>query len=250
MTDLDLLQTMEAYLLGTLTDRERDAVEARLLCDTEYCQKIAEVENDLYDRYAAGEMKPSERKLFAARIAAMPDGARRVRAAAALKTLKNPRIRNGAFATAGWYAAACLALALAALLWWASRRPLPQPAALAPPQSPLSQPVLPQPSETARVVALDVPAVITRGASPPAVRLPAASPLRLRLELREVPTGRITVSVRKAGATLWSGNAGPAANGIAEVWIPPGILDSGEYDAVLDGAGSPQIFVFRVIRTP
>jgi hypothetical protein len=243
MSDLDLLRTMEGYLLGTVTAGERDAVEERLLRDTDYCQKLAEVENDLYDRYAAGEMKASERKLFAARIAAMPDGARRLRAAVALHALRKPQAGDRALAYGGWGAAACLALALGVSLWWTARRPAPEPVAV----------VLPQPGVTVgtpRAMTLDLPAVIPRGASAPPVRLAAGTALRLRLELREASDRRITVRVRKGGRTIWSGNAGPSANGIAEVWIPPGVLDSGGYDLVLESAETPQIWVFRVISVP
>jgi len=243
MSDPDLLRTMEGYLLRTATAGERDAVEERLLRDTDYCRKLAEVENDLYDRYAAGEMKASERKLFAARIAAMPDGARRLRAAVALHALQRPQGGNRAFAYGGWCAAACLALALGVSLWWTARRQVPQPVAV----------VLPQPEvivRTPRAMTLDLPAVITRGASAPPVRLATGTALRLRLELREPSERQIAVKVRKGGSAIWSGNAGPGTNGIAEVWIPPGVLDSGGYDVVLEGAETPQIWVFRVISVP
>jgi hypothetical protein len=243
MSDPDLLRTMEGYLLGTLTAAEREVVEERLLRDTEYCQRVAAVEDDLYDRYAMGDMKASERKLFAARIAAMPDGARRLRAAVALRALQGPRPAHGLFAYAGWGAAACLALVLGGSLWWTARRPIAEPVAV----------VLRQPGPPAGpplVMALDLPAVITRGASAPSVWLTAGTALRLRIELREAAARQIAVSVRRAGGAIWTGNAGPATNGIAEVWIPPGVLGSGEYLAVIEGAGPSQICPFRVIAAP
>jgi hypothetical protein len=173
----------------------------------------------------------------------MPDGARRLRAAVALHSLRQPQRKNWISAYARWAAAACVFFGLGGALWWASQRPAAAPVAVV-----LHQPG--PPIGTLRTATLDIPAVITRGANAPPVSLPADALLRLRIELREAAKRQLSVSIRSAGSTVWSGNAGPAANGIAEVWIPPGVLSPGDYEAVIDGAGLPQICVFRVVAAP
>jgi anti-sigma-K factor RskA len=48
------------YLLGEMTDREREQVERQLMTDRQYLDHIIKVEESLIDEYVRGELGPDE----------------------------------------------------------------------------------------------------------------------------------------------------------------------------------------------
>lgn len=63
LTD-DLAANIEAYLLGRLPDEERERIEALLFDDEDAFEAIRDAEDDLIDRYVAGELTPEDRDAF------------------------------------------------------------------------------------------------------------------------------------------------------------------------------------------
>jgi hypothetical protein len=240
MSDPDLRETIERFLLGTLDDADRAVVEERLLRDTEYCERLAEVENDLYDGYVRGDLSPSDAERFGSHLKRMPDGAQRLRAARALACISPPKRKRVPVTWAGWAVAAALAVAFAASLWWSAQRPVAGPVTVSVPRPGL-------PIDALRIARLDLPAVLTRGGAIPTVALPPDGALRLRLELRGATSRALQVTLRRGGTVVWTGTAGHPAPEIAELWIPVSLLAPGEYEAVLHGAGPDQYFAFRVL---
>lgn len=56
--------TMRAYLLGTLAEKEREQVEQNLFGSSEYYERLLDVENDLFDAYASGQLSAADRARF------------------------------------------------------------------------------------------------------------------------------------------------------------------------------------------
>ena len=66
------------YLLGSMSETDRDTFEERLLSDEELYYEVVEAENDLIDRFAAGELKGAERLLFENSIDMFPTRTQRL----------------------------------------------------------------------------------------------------------------------------------------------------------------------------
>jgi CHAT domain-containing protein len=69
---------IRSYLLGELADQERQAVEERMMTDTDFFNHSLLEEDDLIDDYVQGELSAQERKRFEATILATPQGRQQV----------------------------------------------------------------------------------------------------------------------------------------------------------------------------
>ncbi len=76
------------YLLGKLTEPEREALAERYFVDDELFDQLLEVENELFDQYARHELSPVEKKQFAQYIRGLPDGEVKLATAVALTNLQ------------------------------------------------------------------------------------------------------------------------------------------------------------------
>jgi hypothetical protein len=73
-----------SYLLGTLTDAERAAVAERYFADDDWLDELLDVENELLDGYARGDLNDNERAAFEAYLRRLPDGESKAAVARAL----------------------------------------------------------------------------------------------------------------------------------------------------------------------
>jgi anti-sigma-K factor RskA len=219
------------YLLGQLSEEERDAVRAELLTDAEAFDRVRDVENDLFDAYARGTMSSEQRAAFEDTLLRQPDADAKLRAARALMA---PAARQRLFRW--WYVPAAIAAAVSAFLL----RDMPQRIELAPP-APIVAAVV---SQSFRL------ATVTRGASNVAEL--KVEPATTEMEfVAEVPAGprmepyAIAVE-RAAGGTVWSGIATVAGDELR--WRLP-VLAAGGYVIRVGNTGEPLAFYeIRVVR--
>jgi hypothetical protein len=72
------------YLLGRVSEEERDALEAEYFADDESFERLQAAKDALFDDYAAGRMPPADQAAFRERHLASPEGRERVTFAQAL----------------------------------------------------------------------------------------------------------------------------------------------------------------------
>jgi anti-sigma factor RsiW len=73
-----------AYLLGELSDAEEEAIEVRYFTDDALFEQLLDIEDDLIDRYARGQITDSERRRLERHFMKSPARRQRVRFAEAL----------------------------------------------------------------------------------------------------------------------------------------------------------------------
>lgn len=73
------------YLLGQLSDEQRQGVEERFLLDDEHLQRVQASEDDLIEDYLQDTLSPSEREMFERHFMAAPEQRESVRQAMALR---------------------------------------------------------------------------------------------------------------------------------------------------------------------
>lgn len=125
MTDVDTHMTQ--YLLGALSEDEREAFEREYFSNAGAFDRLVDAETDLIDRYVRGRLTPDERARFERLYVSHPQRRERVRFAHALATEIDRRNRERRPATVGaalvrWRlplaAAAAVVFAVAAGLFW------------------------------------------------------------------------------------------------------------------------------------
>jgi hypothetical protein len=72
LTDKDEI-LIRQYLLGEVTDQEREQVERQLMTDRQYLDHILRVEERLTDEYVRGKLGPDERELFETYFLSAPE---------------------------------------------------------------------------------------------------------------------------------------------------------------------------------
>jgi hypothetical protein len=99
-------QVLKRYVLGELSEDERDALEQRYFNDQQFFGLLLKVETELVDDYVRGRLSAADRANFERSYLQNPDRARRVKFAAALATridrsntaITNERASEGFFA--------------------------------------------------------------------------------------------------------------------------------------------------------
>jgi hypothetical protein len=181
------------YLLGELTESERDEAEERLLRDAGVVEELEQAEDELVEGFLGGALAPSERQRFEDHFLASPRHRRQLQAARVVRdhflaqvAAAGPAPARG-LGPALLAAAAVLVLALAAELWW-SRHQTPRPGG--PPQASITTTTMPgpePPSPSEHAVVLRLRPGQTMGAPdaarPQATLTPASETLRLELIL-------------------------------------------------------------------
>ncbi len=84
-------ETLRLYLLCLLAEDERLRVDERLLGDQELAERIALVESELTDDYAAGRLNTAEQEAFAKRFLVTEDRRRQLRFTSALQDYSRSR---------------------------------------------------------------------------------------------------------------------------------------------------------------
>ena len=133
-THIDDPKLLTRYLLGELTEDEASRLEERLLIedtDDELFESLEAAEGELFAAHVRGRLGERERQEVARRLAATPDGRRRLELARGLATLSDeaarvvpfaPRKRSVAAPAWRWAAAAGLAALVAGGAWLAVER--------------------------------------------------------------------------------------------------------------------------------
>jgi anti-sigma factor RsiW len=246
-------RTLRAYLLGTLTDDERAAVEERMFEDDESHAALLAMQDELIDGYARGELAAWERERLERGLFATEDGRARLRFARALaavtQTAEAPaprgpihgaRPRTPLNASPGLLPAiaALLALAVAGSIWLTIdnvrlRREVARLAASPTTSAPTVElaPARTLPGER-RVVALSLSASRMRGGrEAPRIELSAdADVLRVSLVLvDDVPSVDVIVEGPSAGPLEQRGlRRSPL--GTVDVLLDARSLEAGPYE--------------------
>jgi anti-sigma factor RsiW len=76
---------LRSYLLGQVSEMEREQVEIQFLTDSAVHEQLDIVEGELIDDFVDGELDDLETRAFLVRLAATPAQRLRIRFAAALK---------------------------------------------------------------------------------------------------------------------------------------------------------------------
>jgi hypothetical protein len=93
---MNKIDALRGFLLGTLSDRDREMLESSVLSDDALYELLLSVEEDLIDETVRGELPPAEAKSFLHYLARTPDGARRLELARCLKATLEPSTRPAA----------------------------------------------------------------------------------------------------------------------------------------------------------
>jgi hypothetical protein len=208
---------LRRYLLGDLTDAERERAEDRLLRDATVLDELDEVEDDLTEAYLGGSLSPRERTQFEGHFLQSAAHRRQLEASRALRGrfTAGPATAN-AGSTRSWKAALAAAAVVilvlaAAALWWRSQvptgRPDSGPQARSAPPLPVPSDVAPRPTQTAdREVVLGLMPGRTMAADGrrPEARLgPATVAVRLELVLDQGRLGGCQARLSAAGREVW-----------------------------------------------
>ena len=77
--------TLSQYLLGQLTPERQSPLEERLLTEAAFHEELTIAEDELIDRYLAGDLAPAERQSFEAHFLLAPERRRKLRFARTLR---------------------------------------------------------------------------------------------------------------------------------------------------------------------
>ncbi len=84
------------YLLGAVTEAEREDVESRLMVDDNFFQQIGLLEDELIDEYLDSDLSPKDRRQFEEIFLCAPERQQKLRFARALQTYATNAARAGA----------------------------------------------------------------------------------------------------------------------------------------------------------
>lgn len=78
-------KTIRDYLLGDLSNDEREQIELRLLTDRDFIEQLTLFEEELVDEYVRGTLAAGERRKFERSFLSTPEGTEQVRLATVLR---------------------------------------------------------------------------------------------------------------------------------------------------------------------
>ncbi len=245
-----------AYLLGELSGGEREDMQAALFANPALLDRVREVEDDLIDALARGELPEAEaakvrefaaatgqqdRLLVAAALARATLGEIVAQAPAAV-----PRTRPGWVSLTGALALACGVLSVSTASLWMQSRVVKTAA--------VRGTAAIQPGGLYSFAVR--PGTVRGGEGPPRIQIPpGTTAVEIELQL-EGDSGYATFSVEvrtAAGVPVWN-QSGPFPNsaGRVSLLIPARVLTAGAYEAALSGTTSSgradtlEYYYFRV----
>src|SRR6185295_578853 len=92
--DIEARGAVKQYLLGELTDQERERFEVQMMADTELFNEMLLVEEDLVEAYVHGTMSRNERQRFELSYMSTVEGRDQVSFASALGKYVKSRAPN------------------------------------------------------------------------------------------------------------------------------------------------------------
>lgn len=261
---------IDAFLFGRLSESERTAVEERFFADDAFADQVLEREDDLLDELAANVLPAADAQALTARLAATPEGVRRVHFARAWHSSRRPgqvagaRVRgDGETRHVGWtrWAGAAAAVVLAVVagslaVQNARLRSQLEERAVAPSAvTPVSASQTPDAGANAIRVKLN--GTRTRGSGDvPVISLPPDAPVVhfvvpttdpsdvFDLRVETSPAGVLVVDQRRVRRT---------AGQDLDLWVSARQLPPGDYELLLTVDGGPEAklvgqYAFRVQR--
>ena len=256
-------ESITRYLLGQMSEADRLLFQERMFNDDEFFDAVTEVETDLIDAYARGELTPAEREQMEHSLLGSSAAQKRVAFAAALAGISTAA---GPLATERpsrpslrW-----LPVAAAVLLAVAAGVLLIQNRALQNTISALRQQQTSNPADLRPLHEADAPPVFAILLSPGVIRgsqgmrqisVPAASRLvELQLDLRGERREPYTATLSTTGGKMvWRlgelSARREAAGTLLSFWVPASLLGPAQYElAVTAGtAEPPEFYYFRVV---
>jgi hypothetical protein len=252
---------IRAYLLGTINEASKAAVEERMFDDEEYHALLQDVRNDLFDDWARRRLDKEDRRRFEERL--LGPAAQDVRAnlAEALavrqgeRTAADPAPRRLSPRLAAAFASVAL-LACVAAGWLAMENRNLRGQLQATRAQPVSREPATPPTPTGpapAIARLTLTPQIARGAEP-VQTLPAPDPAALvRVELiADEIRQTYLVTIEAAGrGRVWSQTAaGRTPEGTVILWLPGEVLHRGDYELLLYSAAPGKellgSYIFRI----
>jgi len=83
--ELDNETTLRRYLLGNVSDEERQQIELKMISDGTFFEQVCALEDDLIDEYVCDKLSPEEREEFQNWFLSTPEGVEQVRLATGLR---------------------------------------------------------------------------------------------------------------------------------------------------------------------
>lgn len=235
---------MRLYLLGRLSQAERDELQQQFFANDSSYERLLEAENDLIDAYVRGTLNAKDAGDVEEGLLASPEKLDSARFAQALwRAEERRRERQSSWhhgTTRHWLIASGLAfVAIAAAGWFGIqnsrlRRDLAAlqrtPTTSVAPLDQLRQP------RSAPAIATITLVPELRGSTSNAVRIDRSAEL-VKVELVDARGfDSFTVQVERRGERIWTANGlKPSAAGAATVWLPAQILRAGDYEFLLYG---------------
>ena len=109
---------IRGYLLGQLTDDERQVIEERIFTDPAFLADVQMAEEELLEDYVFKILSPDEAEKFASRLLVSPDQIRRLETTTALKQYAEEAAKKAFFRSGWWLAiAATLIIAVGIGVW-------------------------------------------------------------------------------------------------------------------------------------
>lgn len=271
--DAESLEMLD-FLLGRLSDVTRSRVEERFFVDDDYCDRMIELEDDLIDALARGELEGQEAEPFVSRLMSSAAGSRRVAFARALHQWRlkqdwspRPVVSPASWPGGRWTAIATYATRIAAVLllgttastiWLATEnarlRRAPRAAA----------PLSPGPGAAASRAIDPGPQVVTATLNPERVRGTGASAAPVAIEVRPddqvlhlvlvvndpLPSFEATIESTRGEAVVRLQALTRSGDGAVHVWASVGPFAAGDYEVLLSGTrdGRSELIAAYAIR--
>ena len=232
---------MREFLLGSLQGVEREKVNTRLFESREFFDQMLEIENDLFDAYAAGRLNTDDRKSFERSLLA--NEAQRSKLGLALALADRRPVRN----RTNWMAAAAILIVglWLGILLWQNKQLRAQLARV--------HPVAPVVSSGPSALSLVLTPSTTRGTAAAPVAVPASATfVHLQLIVEGAKPGDLYgVALRKIPGTqtVLSPTTAEVRSGfpVADVWLPASMLKGGVFELILTPPiGPSESFVFSI----
>ena len=216
---------LREYLLGKLSESEREQVASLAFEDDEFEDRLCEAEYDLLDDWARGALPPETRKTVERRFTGEKLAAARILARRLPPRGHGPeRMPPGGWRWIGIAAALGLAAGLLPWLYTLRKAEAPAPVAAVGTRAVVAE------------MALQVP--VSRGSGVPVIGIPAGADL-VRISVEAEPgyeLYEVRIEARLRGLVFVQ--AAPGREGGVRVTVPAWILSDGTYEVTVSGQGN------------
>ncbi len=233
------------YLLGRLTEAQREEIGELLFTDESFFEIVQAVEMDLRDAYARNELTGRDRDDFETHLLRTERQRKASRVSSVLAKRLPRRAPTKQRRWTQWVLVAAAAMAIPAAFYAAYLQE--QIRLLRAPQT--AARMTAASGKMPAVVSLFLPDLVLRGAEDlPLLRVPAGEAM-VRLEVEVEAAGPLAVALRDAaGKEVFRQSGLRVADGVAVIWVAAGALPDGELELAVSGSGVEERRRFRVGR--